>query len=122
MAKFERVFVYGSLRKGASNAHRMAKANFLCKAMVAGELYQVSWYPGLVLNGASPVIGEVYEVPRKLMDDLDAYEGSEYRRLRRMVTDSGGAQHEVWIYEFIADAKNLQKIPSGDWMEVEKGL
>lgn len=117
-----RVFVYGTLRNKASNAQRMSSARYLFSATANGELYQVQWYPGIVLNGSTEVLGEVYEVDEKILSELDTYEGSEYRRVTSLVTDANDIKHEVWVYEYLEDTKNLQRIPSGNWLEIERGL
>ncbi|MGJ8673305.1 gamma-glutamylcyclotransferase family protein [Rubritalea sp.] len=122
MSPSELVFVYGTLRKGASNAQRMTSARFLFAAFLPGEMYRVDWYPGVVLGEGSKVIGEVYEVSLELLKELDRYEGYEYECTRVSVEDSVGVTHDVLVYAYSQDTKNLQKIPSGDWLEVERGI
>jgi gamma-glutamylcyclotransferase (GGCT)/AIG2-like uncharacterized protein YtfP len=116
------IFVYGTLRRNASNAQRMSSARFLFEARVKGALYRVDWYPGFTFNGETDVTGEVYEVSQETLSELDEYEGEEYKRsLIEMNSPSSGALN-VWVYEFIKDTKNLQRIPNGNWLEVERGL
>ncbi len=44
------VFVYGTLRQGASNHFRLEGATTLGEAWVLGQLYRIDWYPGLLLD------------------------------------------------------------------------
>ena len=53
------LFVYGALRKGASNDWRVEDARCLGSAEVPGTLVKIDWYPGLVLKGDTRVKGEV---------------------------------------------------------------
>ena len=126
----ELVFVYGTLRRGGSNAFRMEGAVFCCEARVEGELHAITWYPGLTLKpGAGWVIGEVYQVGPEQMRALDEFEGlsageiegSEYRRVkapvRREEIPRPGIQW-VWVYEWIGPVDPERKIASGNWLEV----
>ena len=71
----ERVFVYGTLRRGGSNHFRMANAEFVTTATLHGRLYRIDWYPALVLDPAGDEIqGEVFDVPPEQMAELDAFE------------------------------------------------
>eukprot|EP01041_Mallomonas_annulata_P027043 gene27043-48537_t len=58
------VFVYGTLRLGGSNdITRLQPApRFVGPAQVAGVLYHLAAYPGLLLGGDQWVVGEVYAI------------------------------------------------------------
>lgn len=47
-----RLFVYGSLRRGRERGHFLSpeKTKFLCPATIKGALYALGDFPGLVLN------------------------------------------------------------------------
>ncbi len=122
----ERIFVYGSLRKRASNGWRMKDARWLGPAEVGGTLVKVDWYPGLVLGNRGQVMGEVYEVGSDLLKELDEFEGigtdqgnGEYRRVRARVS-LGGKTVEVWIYEWLKGIDDYEMVESGDWLTVEQ--
>jgi gamma-glutamylcyclotransferase (GGCT)/AIG2-like uncharacterized protein YtfP len=126
----ELVFVYGTLRRGGSNAFRMDGAEFVGPATVGGVLYRISWYPGLVLDGEDRVFGEVYQVGPELLRALDEFEGlaageiegSEYRRVRVEAVQSGHPAEkrvEVWIYEWTGPVEGKNRIKSGDWLDAE---
>jgi gamma-glutamylcyclotransferase (GGCT)/AIG2-like uncharacterized protein YtfP len=126
----ELVFVYGTLRRGGSNAFRMEGAAFRGAARVQGELHAITWYPGLTLKeGAGWVIGEVYRVGPEQMRALDEFEGlsagevegSEYRRVRVPVQLHETPEQEMvpaWAYEWKGPVDPEKKVMSGDWLDV----
>lgn len=120
----EIVFVYGTLRKGGSNHHRMAGAVERGPGTVRGRLFQVDWYPGLLLDETGVDIrGEAYEVDATTLAALDAFEGSHYRRVSvRIMPTDGGVIIDAWIWEYIAPIDDLREITSGDWFDVEHPL
>lgn len=112
------LFVYGTLRKGGSQHERMKKAVFLSEATVSGQLYQIDWYPGAVLDEEqrSRIHGELYQVPDNLRAELDDFEGSEYRRVK---VNTLTTKHEVigaWIWEYVLPTARKKIIASGDWL------
>lgn len=124
----EYVFVYGTLRRGASNDFRMDGARFLGRGTVRGRMYRVSWYPAVIVGGEERVHGEVYEVDERHLVALDRFEGigpeasepMEYERVRVMVQMEGGGQKEVWIWNWIGVGQDKSAIPGGDWIEAER--
>lgn len=120
----ELVFVYGTLRRGASNACRMAGAEFMGRAVVAGDLYRIDWYPGLVTGGCGRVVGEIYRVDEGALRELDRYEGipegesegQEYRKVRVEAVLDGAGSREVLVYEWKGMTDAASRIPDGDWL------
>lgn len=116
-----RLFVYGSLRRNAEGRSHplLAGATYLGAAAVRGSLYQVDWYPGLVLSGEGEVRGELYEIPLARVDgmlaSLDDYEGGGYRRRKAPATLDGEAAGDVWVYAYLGPVHALAPIPSGDY-------
>lgn len=110
------VFVYGTLRPGASNAFRMEGAEWCGAGEVAGRLYRISWYPGWV-RGSGRVRGDVFRVGPELLAELDVFEGPEYQRVRVdvLLTESGGTL-PVWAYEWTGPVEEAGRIVSGDWL------
>jgi gamma-glutamylcyclotransferase (GGCT)/AIG2-like uncharacterized protein YtfP len=125
----EEVFVYGALRRGASNGWRMKTARWIGEAKIRGTLIRVDWYPGLVLEGEDFVIGEVYEVDPDLLRQLDEFEGlapeeagggnGEYRRIRAEVT-LGAEKRQVWLYEWRKGTDGYELVQSGDWLSASE--
>ena len=124
------VFVYGSLRQGASNAWRMNDSLFVSRATVGGTWVKVDWYPGLVLDGESQVLGDVYQVNDKVLAELDAFEGieaadgtqAEYRRVKSQVLLDNGEFLDCLVYEWLLGLEGYQKIETGDWLTVKLDL
>ena len=120
----ELIFVYGALRKGASNDWRMKDAQWLGPAEVSGTLVKIDWYPGLVLGGETTVKGEVYEVGPELMKELDEFEGigledernGEYHRVKAEVTFEEEPLN-VWIFEWLKGVDGYPVVESGDWLD-----
>ena len=128
----EDLFVYGTLRSGAT--HRMSRllagrARFVDQAIWQGKLYLVRDYPGAVPSDdpLDIVHGEVYRLrePRRLLAELDRYEGcsaafpaaAEYERRRDSVRLAGGGRRKVWIYIFRHAVKGLPQLKSGDFLK-----
>lgn len=130
------LFVYGTLLSrdsgvtGRSQRARLAReARLVGAGTVAGQLYDLGRYPGLVLanmDGAR-VIGEVLELssPPHTLTWLDVYEGivpgdhphNEYERLAVDVLMADGTTIEAWtyVYRLAPRARNL--IASGSWLD-----
>ncbi|WAC17956.1 gamma-glutamylcyclotransferase [Luteolibacter sp. SL250] len=125
----ELVFVYGTLRRGGTNHFRMSGADLVAEGTVKGRIYRISWYPGLVLGDEGEVKGEVYSVDAAQLLELDAFEGlsageiegSEYRRVKSVVSRTEGGTLSAWVWEWIGpfDAKDL--LAQGDWIAVQPG-
>jgi len=119
----ELVFVYGTLRRGASNDFRLAGGRHLGRAVVRGRLYGVDWYPGLIVDpGGGEVVGEVWEVGPESLERLDEFEGirgradDEYRRrMVEVVMTADRSRHMVWTWEYRGEARPDRRIRSGDW-------
>ncbi len=70
------VFVYGTLRKGESNdITRLTPPPVLIgHASIAGRLYHLGRYPGIILGGPHKVVGEIYQISAALELKLDEIE------------------------------------------------
>ena len=126
IAPNELVFVYGTLRSGASNHFRMNGARFVRSGILRGRMYRFGWYPGLVLDAqGDDLIGEVYAVGPEQLAALDLFEGlsageiegSEYRRVRATVT-GGEPLLDAWVWEWLGPVDERQRIAGGDWLGV----
>lgn len=120
----ETVFVYGALRRGASNYWRMERGEFLGEGTVRGKLYAIDWYPGVVPDQhAGEVRGDLYRIDARLAAELDAFEGigqggeagDEYERVRVPVRTAEG-ETEAWIYAYRRPADGHTLVPGGDWV------
>lgn len=97
-----KLFVYGTLKRGEHNSHRLEGATYLGHA-VTEDCYDMisSGFPMIWDNAnGRPVRGEIYQINRTILDSCDALEGHPYfyrRQLRHFVSDDG-QKHEAWIY------------------------
>ena len=115
------VFVYGTLRRSGRNdiaRYRPAPA-FVREAHIAGTLFDLGSYPGVVLGGAGRVKGEIYRVDASVEAELDALEevadddSGEYIK-RRLVIDG----IDCLVYE-IHPSRIVDRtvIEGGDWID-----
>lgn len=123
------VFVYGTLRRGEVNdINELQPApGFVGHSSLLGTLYPMGWYPGLVLGGVVPVVGEVYSVTPRLEARLDEIEGllpeptGEYTK-RDMQVDVDGRMVDCFVYEINAAlVGHLQPLIHGDWLRRDEG-
>jgi gamma-glutamylcyclotransferase (GGCT)/AIG2-like uncharacterized protein YtfP len=127
-----RVFVYGTLRRGdVRDITRLHPAPlFVGMGSVAGVLYDLGPYPGMVLGGSSRVTGEVYAISAELERQLDVIEEvwpqrtGEYSKqeVRVQLYRSGKVpdilELDCLVYEIsLARAAGKPVIASGDWLE-----
>jgi gamma-glutamylcyclotransferase (GGCT)/AIG2-like uncharacterized protein YtfP len=100
------IFVYGTLKRGFINNHRMEGQEFVGEAAtVPGYvLYELEGYPGMVPEAAAPdgVTGEVWRVDDECLLGLDALEGTSeglYRRESvRLQAPFAGSRVEAYVY------------------------
>jgi len=116
----ELVFVYGTLRRGASNHFRMQGAEFLKAGSIRGRLFLVTWYPALSCGGADWVKGELYRVSSGLLSELDEFEGCEYRRGKTEISLEDGTSEQAWVWEWRGETSHLERLLSGDWLQDER--
>lgn len=124
------VFTYGTLMRGESN-HQVASGapGGLLEAVPAratGRLHDLGAYPGLALDPAVPVAGELLrfgDIAAALVA-MDALEdalpmgapGGMYRRTILAVTDAAGRRRRAWAYVMEAAAlAGAPVIAAGDW-------
>ena len=96
------LFVYGTLRKGASAANRLTGAEHLGEGSIGGVLYDIDGeYPALIVYGRTPVQGEIWRCPSALLSELDAYEQIDnglFRRIGVEVQLADGSTVPCWAY------------------------
>ncbi len=124
--KTDYIFVYGTLRRNVKNSNYKLIAKytqFIGFGFVYGKLYNISWYPGAVLEkrGKNRVYGEIYRIKnpfyKKLLKILDNYEECspkfpkphEYKRVK---ADAflNRRKIKVWVYEYNFDVSGLKLI------------
>jgi gamma-glutamylcyclotransferase (GGCT)/AIG2-like uncharacterized protein YtfP len=125
-----RLFVYGTLRRGSRNSmhHLLARgATLVGPARMRGRLFDLGAYPGFVPSDTLPawVRGELYALANStdMLARLDAYEGCgpedvqphEFRRIRREARGEGGAISLAWVYAYGGPLTGKAEILSGDY-------
>lgn len=130
----EPVFVYGTLRRGASNHFRMDGAEFIGTGSIAGRIYFIDShpefvYPALVCGGDKRVVGELFHVENtRHLADLDLFEGinahssepDEYRRTKVEVKMDSGEYVWAWVWEWAGELGDSKALEGGDWLEFSK--
>lgn len=129
----ERLFVYGTLRRGSRHplaGKLAASASFVGEARYNGRLYRITHYPGVVPSTLPDewVFGDVFELrDADILTALDRYEGcgpddadpTQYVRRIQNMTLSDGAAVDAWTYVYNWPLENRQRIKSGRFDEVE---
>jgi len=127
----ERLFVYGTLRRGSRHplAGQLAdKASYLGEARFNARLYRITHYPGAVASSQPGdwVQGDVYVLQDPtFLTSLDRYEGcgpndakpTQYLRLLQSVTLSDGTAVDAWAYIYNWPVEKLERIMSGRFDE-----
>jgi gamma-glutamylcyclotransferase (GGCT)/AIG2-like uncharacterized protein YtfP len=108
MKKGDLLFVYGTLRRGASaDLGNKMGASFVSHDRINGRLYSVGsgWFPGVKTGGPefhpddSSVVGDVFLLnDDKIVNQLDAYEGYPSLYDRSVVRTEEG--RDVWVYTY----------------------
>lgn len=130
------LFVYGTLRHGNANAmaaYLIAHAEFVTGGWFQGQMYQISYYPGVIASDCvdDRVYGEVYRLhdAQSTLAVLDDYEEcsaqhtqpAEYQRVQTQILAVDGlALEQVWIYLYQWPLDNNRLIESGDFMQQEQ--
>jgi gamma-glutamylcyclotransferase (GGCT)/AIG2-like uncharacterized protein YtfP len=123
MSSQPHLFVYGTLQSNFKN-NRFARylahnADLVGPALLPGRLYALKRYPGLRPPQSQDdwVSGEIYRLrsPLPTLRTLDAYEATEYRRVRRLATLDGGRQLCCWVYIFWQPLPRHRRVTSGTW-------
>ena len=127
------VFVYGTLRRGDDNdiTRLLPTPQYLGDAVIAGVMYHLGAYPGLILAPPAggqgvrmcPIIGEVYAIQPALEAKLDEIEmiypqqRDEYFK-RGIQVAVAGQRLDCIVYEINpAYVRNKPVIGSGDWVK-----
>ena len=119
MANREVIFVYGSLRRGMRMHQLLAKADYLGLTCTTAQytLYHSGSWPAAVTGGGIAIRGELYEVSKNKMLEIDNYEGHPRLFRRTRIVLAGSQVAFMWIYVCNVDSL-WEIIPTGDWTRV----
>ena len=111
----EKIFVYGTLKKGYHN-HRLLEGFACMPAKAPGiDLHRGFHFP-YATKGPGTAIGELYEITDEALAKIDKLEGHPYfyQRVKHKVYDQDFKSHEAWVYVY-SKAKEYPRIESGVW-------
>ena len=126
----DRLFVYGTLRRGFRLHHHLAElgASFEAEGNVAGELFDLGEYPGArpSTGKGKRVYGELFHLQNpqrdlRILDEVEEFipeqpERSQFIREIVEVIGPAKARQKAWIYWLSAHPMaGCQRIPSGDY-------
>ncbi|WP_051313622.1 gamma-glutamylcyclotransferase family protein [Sporocytophaga myxococcoides] len=120
MVKVEKIFVYGTLRKGGTANHFMKGCKLFHQGIsVSGiKLYDAGEYPFAVYT-ADPedmVIGDMFAIKDEdILVSLDEYEGEEYQR--KILP---GFDFYIYILNDNSKTSHLPVVSGGDWLLYKK--
>ena len=94
------IFVYGSLRQGMTKHAILAGAEFLGPAITQTEftLFDTGPWPAAVHKGTTAIVGELYDVNRHKLIEIDRYERHPDFFSRQAIVLAGGLKAWIWIY------------------------
>ncbi len=109
------IFVYGSLRRGQQFHGELQSARYVATVQTEAcyELVDLGPYPALIEGGATAITGELYEVDRTLLAQLDAFEEAPEIYQRKPLRIAG-VSAEGYVMARSA-AGRAPSIASGDW-------
>lgn len=115
-----RLWVYGTLKQGG-RLHEAMNGSLLMgkfRSVVGYQLVRVGWYPGLAASTsgetAQTVAGELYDVPERLLANLDQIEGAPFLfRREQLFLDGFSEPVEAYFYQGEIEGKPL--VPNGEW-------
>jgi gamma-glutamylaminecyclotransferase len=112
--EFHLVFVYGSLKTGFGNSWHLVDSVKLDDGITEEARFQmISFgnFPAVIRNcGEQSILGELWKVDEKTLNDLDLLEGHPYlyqRQKTNITTLSSGIVFSAWMYTM--DAPALEK-------------
>jgi gamma-glutamylaminecyclotransferase len=118
-----RVFVYGTLKRGFPNHWLMkdggGKYRGIGRTLPEFTMISLGVYPGVVPGGETSIRGEIYDVDKSLLDQLDHLEGHPtfYQRVQVVLED----QTHAWMYLlpqsfiYVHNKKEWPVVESGQW-------
>src|SRR5437899_2650026 len=132
--KAEKLFVYGTLRRGFKLHSELAKlkARYLGKGRIGGNLFNLGEYPGVVpaSSARKGVEGELYELSNAkehlpVLDRIEEFDPerpskSLFVRRRATVRMNDGSRVRAWVYFLPRRPARANPIPSGDYAEARR--
>jgi len=116
-----RVFVYGTLKRGQRNDHYLSAAEFVGHFITEPvySMFDFDDYPAVCPQGRHAISGEVYHVSDdqfRLLDELEWY--PEFYQRIEIPTDFGAA----WMYIVRHELCLGRQLIAGVWPPAETGF
>ena len=115
-----KVFVYGTLKKGFGNHDLLKSSKFLGEAYIRAQLYSLGGLPVAIEKSSSFVFGEVYEVTDDILDLLDRLEGHPNFYTRKEIdacTLFESMKVQCYLFPKNCEKSDLKIINSFKWTE-----
>lgn len=126
------LFVYGTLMRGMPNNDLLADSKFIAEVTAeSAKLIDLGYFPGMIEAVTSPsgVVGELWEVSKEALDQIDVLEGHPDLFVRSKVCVHSDNPFPVTprrhktpvkkktelVYAYFYNG--IQEIPSGDWRQ-----
>lgn len=115
------IFVYGTLMAGCGNHRLLDGATLIGDVRTTPDftMLHLGGFPGVVREGTTSIIGELYEVDDPdMLNRLDRLEGHPTFYRREEITIDDGRKVEVYLLpsEWLKD-RRCKVIASGSWRE-----
>lgn len=112
----ERLFVYGTLKKGFSRNSVLSDSKYLgeFKTKPSFTMVDLGFFPGIIEKGNTSIIGELYVVSQKVLQLCDEMEGHPNFYFRKKIILEN--ELEVWCY--LLDKNQYEdklKVQTGIW-------
>lgn len=110
----EKVFVYGSLKKGFQNHSLLKESKFIGNAEISGyKMYNLGYFPGIVESDAKNIVkGEIYKIDKNVETRLDYLEGIPHLYRKEYINTEFGV---CIVYVYNRDVSMDEIINSGEW-------
>ena len=110
----QRIFVYGTLRRGERFHGCLRGARWLGEHRTEARysLLNLGAYPAAVTGGSTAIVGEVYAINHAILIRLDRLEGHPWEFIRKLIPTPYG---QAWIYLYHQPYRSAPQIPQGDW-------
>jgi gamma-glutamylcyclotransferase (GGCT)/AIG2-like uncharacterized protein YtfP len=114
----ERLFVYGTLKRGNSNHRFLEEYEGVTASADNIDLFDGPGFP-YALYGKGTIHGELYEIDKDTLLRIDLFEGHPrlFKREKIIVETGTGIKLPAWCYFANKEFPDKIKIDSGVWEE-----
>ena len=111
-----KVFVYGTLMSGCENHRLIQGSERIGAGACEGLEMYCDWIPYAVPKDGSSIIGEVYNVPNRVLAELDRLEGHpRFYKRKKMLVKIDGEVTPCWVYVYNNQPRG-ELVPNGDYV------